>query len=169
VSRWGDIYRGQVACPLAAFTPEITDQVDTLCASGTGSFQWYRNGELLADTTACIAALEEGSYTVVVTDGFGCVSNTSAPVQVIHTGIAVPAENRSFRLVPNPASGVVRVERAEGTAAWLTVLDVQGRAVLETQITGPSTMLDVSGLKSGVYVVRVAAPEAVEVGRLVVE
>ncbi|MCO5275951.1 MAG: YCF48-related protein [Flavobacteriales bacterium] len=169
VSRWGDIYRGQVACPLAAFTPEITDQVDMLCASGIGSFQWYRDGELLADTTACIAALEEGSYTVVVTDGLGCVSNTSAPVQVIHTGLANTVAEPSFRLVPNPASGQVQVERAEGTSAWITVLDVQGRAVLETPITGPSAMLNISGLKSGVYVVWIAAPEAVDVGRLVVE
>lgn len=169
VSRWGDIYRGQVACPLAAFTPVITDQVDTLCASGTGIFQWYHNGDPLPDSTACIAATEEGNYTVVVTDGFGCVSDTSAPVQVIHTGIAVPAESRSFRLVPNPASGPVQVDRAEGTAALLTVLDLQGRAVLETQITGPSTMLDVSGLKSGVYVVCIASPESAAVRQLVVE
>ncbi len=158
-----------MACTLAAFTPEITDQVDTLCASGTGSFQWYLDGDPLPDTTACIAAFLQGSYTVVVTDGFGCVSNTSAPVQVIHTGVANTVAEPSFRLVPNPASGQVQVERAEGTSAWITVLDVQGRAVLETPITGPSAMLNVSGLKSGVYVVWIAAPEAVDVGRLVVE
>jgi photosystem II stability/assembly factor-like uncharacterized protein len=169
VSRWGDIYRGQVACPLAAFTPEITDQVDTLCASGTGSFQWYRDGGQLPDTTACIAAFLQGSYTVVVTDGLGCVSDTSAPVQVIHTGITNPAANKSFRLVPNPASDMVRVERAEGSAAVLSVLDVQGRVVLETQITGATAWVDVSALNDGMYLVRIASPDAVAVNRLVVE
>ncbi|MBS1569023.1 MAG: T9SS type A sorting domain-containing protein, partial [Bacteroidetes bacterium] len=169
VSRWGDIYRGQVACPLAAFTPVITDQVDTLCASGTGIFQWYHNGDPLPDSTACIAATEEGNYTVVVTDGFGCVSDTSAPVQVIHTGIATSTESTLFHLVPNPASGIVRVERTEGSAALLSVLDVQGRVVLETLITRATAGVDVSALNGGMYLVRLASTDAVEVNRLVVE
>ncbi|HRN38116.1 MAG TPA: hypothetical protein PLL18_14520, partial [Flavobacteriales bacterium] len=54
------------------------------------------------------------------------VSTTSAPVQVIHTGLANTVAEPSFRLVPNPASGQVQVERAEGTSAWITMLDVQG-------------------------------------------
>ncbi len=180
VGRFGDIYRGQVACPLAAFTPVITDQVDTLCASGTGSFQWYFNDDLLPDTTACITSDEDGSYTVVVTDGFGCVSNTSAPVQVIHTGINTSSERSLFRLVPNPASGLVRVERAEGSAAMLTVLDLQGRVVVEKWIGKVTSVdardsfqhvgtIDVSGLKSGTYLVLIASVDAVEARRLVVE
>ncbi len=180
VSRWGDIYRAQVGCPLAAFTPLITDQGDTLCASGTGSFQWYRNGDPLPDTTACIEAMEEGNYTVVVTDGFGCVSTTSAPVQVIHTGVAAFNESTLFRLVPNPASGIVRVERAEGSAALLSVLDVQGRMVLEKWLGKVTSVdardsfqyvetIDVSALNGGMYLVRIASTDAVEVNRLVVE
>ena len=139
------------------------------CASGTGSFQWYRNGYPLPDTTACIASSEAGIYTVMVTDGFGCGSNTSAPVQVISTGIADSVESTSFRLVPNPASGLVRVERAEGSAALLTVLDAQGRVVLEERIVGTSVAIDVSSVKRGMYLVRVASVDGVAVDRLVVE
>lgn len=180
VSRWGDIYRARVGCPAEAFTPQVTEEDETLCASGSGSFQWYRNGEPLPDTTACITTEAEGSYTVVVTDAFGCISHTSAPVQVIHTALAAFAEPASFRLVPNPASGWVRVERAEGQTALLSVLDVQGRVVLEQWIGKVMSVdargsfqnvetIDVSGLNGGMYLVRIASPDAIEVARLVVE
>lgn len=107
------------------------------------------------------------TYYTVCGDALGCVSATSAPVQVIHTGVAAQTAT-SFRLVPNPASDLVRIERADATRAVITVLDVQGRTVLETSITGPSAMLDVSGLKGGVYVVWMEGHDR-QVERLVVE
>lgn len=88
-------------------------------------------------------------------------------MQVIHTGVAAQTAT-SFRLVPNPASDLVRIERADATRAVITVLDGQGRTVLETSITGPSAMLDVSGLKGGVYVVWMEGHDR-QVERLVVE
>ncbi len=97
------------------------------------------------------------------------VSTTSAAVQVIHTGIDAQSEKTSFHLVPNPASGMVRVERADASPAWLTLLDVQGRVVMGIPINGASAAVDVSGLKRGFYLVQITSVDKAEVMRLVLE
>ena len=71
-------------------------------------------------------------------------------------------------MMPNPASGLVLVERAENTVAQLMLLDAQGRVVLEQNIRDSEATMDISGLKSGVYLVRIAAPDKVDTKRLVI-
>lgn len=153
VGRWGDIYRAQVACPLAAFTPVITAQGGTLCATGTGSFQWYRNGDPLNDTTACMAAPEEGTYTVLVTDALGCVSATSAPFQVIHTGVTSSIAG-AFSLYPNPGSDQLILERTGSPSLSFAVLDAQGRALLAGMTCGNRASVDITSLPTGLYLLR---------------
>ncbi|MEO5585791.1 MAG: T9SS type A sorting domain-containing protein [Flavobacteriales bacterium] len=169
VGRWGDIYRARVACPSIATIPLITSSGETLCTSTTGNAQWYHNGDPLpVGNTPCIEAMEEGAYTVVMTDALGCVSGTSAPFQVIHTGVA-SMESGTTRLVPNPASDRVRIERLDNSPARLTLSDVQGRIVRQEVLSGTSNTVDVSGLKAGVYLVRIATANEVETLRLVKE
>ncbi len=169
VGRFGDIYRGQVACPLTAYIPAIIAQGDTLCASGTGTFQWFRDGDLLPEGNApCIEAAEEGAYTVIVTDALGCVSATSAPFQVIHTGLA-SIESGATRLLPNPASGTVRIERLEKGPAQITLLDAQGRIVHRQHLSTGEGLLDVAHLRAGLYFVRIETAQAGETLRLVKE
>lgn len=169
VGRFGDIYRGRVACPSIADVPLITSSGETLCTSTTGNAQWYLDGDAIPDgDTPCIEATQVGSYTVIVTDALGCVSATSAPFQVIHTGVA-SMESGSTRLVPNPASGRVRIERGDSTPDTLTLTDMQGRIVQQRMISGTDHMIDLTGLKPGVYLVRIATANGVETLRLVKE
>jgi gliding motility-associated-like protein len=47
------------------------------------SWQWFRNGAAVEDSVRQqFTATESGSYTVVVADAYGCVSDTSAAVEV---------------------------------------------------------------------------------------
>ena len=169
VGRFGDIYRAQVACPVFPLVPQVNVEGNTLCAQGAGSFQWYHDGEPLSVDAACIQADAPGTYTVEITDALGCVSAPSAPVQVNTTGMAPSATTHTTHLLPNPASGRVLVERPEGAPARLTLLDAQGRVVLEQNIQDRHTMLDISGLRPGIHLVRLTAPNKVETLRLVVE
>jgi hypothetical protein len=105
---------------------------------------------------------------VIITDALGCVSATSAPFQVIHTGIAT-VETGTMRLVPNPASDRVRIERLDNATATLMLTDVQGRTVRQEIISGPSVTLDLSGLKPGVYLMRIATADQVGSLRFVKE
>jgi len=164
----GDIFRAQVACPATADVPVINETGASLCVSTGGSAQWYLDGTLLpGGDTPCIEPVATGLYTVVVSDPLGCVSAPSAPVQVIITGIP-SAPGSGTRIYPNPALDLLRIEPADAAPATITFLDVQGRLVQSTLITG-ATSVNVSGLRPGVYLVRVASGSAVESFRVVKE
>lgn len=169
VGRFGDIYRGRVACPSIADVPLITSSGESLCTSTSGTTQWYFNGDPIpGGDTPCIEAAEEGSYTVINTDALGCASTISAPFQVIHTGVPT-IEPGTSRLVPNPARDQVRIERADNTPAMLTITDVQGRIIRQETISGTSHNVELAGLKAGVYLLRIGTRTDVETLRLVVE
>jgi len=148
----------------------ITESGNTLCTTTSGTAQWFLDGEALAgDGANCIEAVEAGSYTVVVTDAAGCVSASSAPVQVISTGLSAAADDAVIRLHPNPARHQVRLERASSTSALVTFVDPHGRRVHEQRITGMTATLDVSTLATGVYLLRVSDGSGSHVVRLVKE
>jgi photosystem II stability/assembly factor-like uncharacterized protein len=168
VGRFGDIYRAQVACPLAAFNPVITMQGDTLCATGIGSFQWYLNDGPLADSSACIPAVQDGLYTVQVTDASGCTSALSAPVQVLHTGIS-STEVPSFAIVPNPAYNVAWLLRQRSTLATVDIRDVQGRTVMHFNAAQAKVQVHLSGFPPGIYLVRITDSDGTASARIVVE
>ncbi len=62
------------------------------------------------------------------------------------------AEGSSFSVVPNPTSGVFRVDGDLPVGAEVTVFDAAGRAVAR----GVGRTFDLGGMPAGVYVVRVA-------------
>lgn len=163
----GDIHRYRVGCPSTPWIPEVTVDGQTLCTTIDGTVQWYRNGvPVEGGTEACVDAEISGSYTVIVTDALGCTSAPSAPVQVIQTGVAEQVANTS-RLVPNPASDRVRIERANNAPATLTITDVQGRTIRQEAISGTSHNVELAGLKAGIYLLRIATASQVETLRLV--
>lgn len=169
VSKYGDIYRAQVGCSSTPQVPVVSVNGTTLCTELVGQAQWYRNGILLTeDTTQCITVENGGSYHVVVVSVLGCISAPSAIVPVIITGIA-DIHTTSTSLFPNPANEMVRIERLDNAPATLTLSDVQGRIVQQEAISGNLDTVDLTGLKPGVYLVRIATADQVETLRLVKE
>lgn len=165
----GDIFRAQVSCPQFADVPMITEAGESLCTNTSGTAQWYLNDEPLPDgDTPCITSSEPGDYHVIVTDELGCVSAPSATVQVINTGIAQERVSRA-RLLPNPTTDLVRIERDDASPVVLTFLDAQGHVVRTEQHAGISLVVDVSGLVPGMYLVRMAAADGKESVRFVKE
>ena len=68
------------------------------------------------------------------------------------------AENNNVRLTiaPNPTNGMVRCTlNSNLTNARLQVLDVYGKLLMETEVSGQTTELDFSDKASGVYFLRV--------------
>ncbi len=169
VGRFGDIYHGQVACPSSPAVPLITANGDSLCTDLAGGTQWFFNGDPLPNGgTPCVLALEQGSYTVAVTDPLGCTSALSAPYVVVHTGIDENAVAIA-RLVPNPSSGTVRIEALGNGPAQITLLDAQGRTVHRQHLPTGGGLMDVAHLRTGLYFVRIETAQATETLRLVKE
>lgn len=80
-------------------------------------------------------------------------------LECIPTGLGELSE-RELRLYPNPTSGMLRVV-SHGELPLLEVTDLRGKTVIAPERTD---MLDLSGLKAGIYLVRA---DGVQVQRVV--
>ncbi len=77
--------------------------------------------------------------------------------------------NNSLLLIPNPAKDILQVETAENNMA-INIYNVSGKLVYQAIMTGNSLNIDVSGLKSGVYIIHGISPSgSVITERLVVQ
>jgi photosystem II stability/assembly factor-like uncharacterized protein len=168
---YGDIYRSQrIGCSSTPWVPEVLVDGNTLCTPISGTIQWYRNMvPIEGGTTDCIEAEQSGIYHVIVTDDLNCTSAASAPVQVITTGVENVSHVSSIMLSPNPARQQVLLERISPTQATVSFIDGQGRVVLEQSVVGANTVLDISDLNAGLYLVRIADGHGAAVLRMVKE
>jgi hypothetical protein len=134
--------------------PVITQQGDSLSASGDGSFQWYLNGSAIDGATdASYAVLVSGDYTVVVTDANGC-NSTSEVYTYLSTGIDAHAAMQ-VGVSPNPSNGAFTITWPSAQAgASFVITDAAGRRVQEGRVNGTTTRIDLSGQPAGLYLLR---------------
>jgi hypothetical protein len=71
-----------------------------------------------------------------------------------------------FGLFPNPASTLVTLDLPSAERANVVVMDAQGRLVHTQQSTSQRSMLDVSGIAAGTYMVRVEQAGSISTERL---
>ena len=86
------------------------------------------------------------------------------------SGIAAHVNGQaSFIIAPNPGNGQVELQlgQAVSTGQWV-LRDVLGQVVLRTAATGSKTRLDLSGIASGTYLVRLEGPAPTATQRMVV-
>jgi hypothetical protein len=80
---------------------------------------------------------------------------------------ALRGETLVKSLTPNPATNEIRLELADGAGeAEIVIVDLLGAEVLRTKA---SARIDVSGLISGTYYLRVSSGGAVQSRRVVVQ
>jgi hypothetical protein len=168
-----------ILSPVAA-TAVVTDDVDNqglgaidLTVSGGLSpytFEWTKDGAPFA-TTEDITGLTEGSYTVVITDEFGCTAQTEAFLVKNTIDTDEPDWANGLLIMPNPTAGHVFVVFPDGVSedVALTVFDVTGRRVIEQNATAPKQVdLDLSNLPSGVYPILLRIENEIIARRIVV-
>ncbi|HTF05786.1 MAG TPA: T9SS type A sorting domain-containing protein [Bacteroidia bacterium] len=143
----------------------LTD-LSTIDTTGN-TMQWYLNGNPVPGQTAdSIDAVVNGTYVLEVTNSFGCAFY-SLPV-VVSVGIA---ENNADApaLYPNPANETVNISwMGNGHNSLVQVHDISGRLVMEHATTQNQTLLDVSQLPEGTYVVTILAGESRSTARMVI-
>jgi hypothetical protein len=132
--------------------PVITQVVDTLFASGSGTFQWSVDGQPIPGATdAWYVPTASGAYTVTITDANGCTS-TSQAYTYIFTAVTA-AEVNALRAWPNPTLGHVWLDGAEGSRYAVT--DASGRLLMQGLATGRPALVDLGGLAPGLYELRI--------------
>ena len=146
--------------------PVITGSADTLYASGSGSFQWYLDGNAIAGATdSFLVTFFSGDYTVTVTDGNGC-SNSSDPYTYISTGMHQPT-SLDVDVMPNPSNGSFTIWAPGAVGCTYGITDAMGRQVQGGRLYGARSAMELGFRSTGVYILNI--PERGIAMRLVVE
>lgn len=135
-------------------TPTITQNGTVLTSDAANSYQWYRNGQLIAGATnQTYNAQIPGDYCVIV-DGGGCPSNT---IGVGTAGVDQLEANSYFNLYPNPNNGnfFVSFSTPEKGTYKLKMINAIGELVYIETLTDfqgvLSKQINIDGLAKGIY------------------
>jgi len=135
-------------------TPTINKLSNTLLQSSpAASYQWYFNGVIINGATSqTYSAIENGYYTVAVSDSSGC-SASSKRMVVLGVGIN-EINNNLFFIYPNPATNFLTIEQPAVGSQQLAVkiYNIQGQLILQSAINNQKSTLDISAIANGIYV-----------------
>ena len=128
--------------------------IDLTVAGGVAPFTylWSNNA-----TTEDISGLASGDYTVVVTDTNGCVSEATFTVGT--TAAYDLGNDLVYKVYPNPTNDRIfmDINAAELNGSEMRITDINGKVIVRKQIqTKDNTVeIDMSGLSSGVYLMKI--------------
>lgn len=140
---------------LGADTTICDDEVPYTIDAGAGgsSYTWSTGA-----TSQTIDVTTSGTYSVMVTDGDGCMNGDTIVITVdVCTSIGDPGSVLGARVFPNPAQTFVNVALDNATPGDIKIMmfDVNGRQVhnQESETAGTSALLklDLSQLSEGIY------------------
>lgn len=152
-------------------TPAITFNAGVLTSSAATGNQWlFNNNPIPGATGQTHAPTQSGSYKVIVTNSFGCTSQSTA--YIYYVGIE-ENEIAYFSVYPIPATGMISIGLGDKVLSnvTITVTDVLGNTIKEiTMASAQGTLqgvLDISTFANGVYLVRISSRELTAAQRLI--
>ncbi len=155
---------------VSANPPVVSINGSLLTASpvANATFQWYVNGTSIPGANAqTFTATQAGTYTAISTVD-GCLSAPSNGV-VYDFSTSVPhLDLTGIRLFPNLAREQVFIESNE-VFGMVEVLDVQGRLLMAREVNATRTVLTVTELSSGAYILRARDENGVRTIRFLLE
>ncbi|MDG1334300.1 MAG: T9SS type A sorting domain-containing protein [Crocinitomicaceae bacterium] len=151
--------------PLTSSTTNVTDEtnggdgaIDITVAGGTPNytFAWTGPNGFTASTED-ITNLEDGTYSVTITDDNGCVT-TINDITVEPSAGLDEIEESLFVVYPNPTNGIVNIvlNNPANDVRSIQVTDVTGRIVYDSNLEGLSFNIDLSTAADGTYFLNVA-------------
>ena len=114
-----------------------------------------------------VAGLQQGTYTVTVTDSKDCEQTASVLVNAT-TGINNPAQMLSFNIYPNPAKTEI-VLQVDNPVIETTLIfkNILGQQVFTKTITEPKTTINLFAFEDGVYFAELHQAEKMAVRQVV--
>jgi hypothetical protein len=139
-------------------------------ANMTGAtYQWIDCGTGMAisgATSRVYTATAAGNYQVAVTMA-GC-TDTSICLSLTMNPLGIGSnEIKSLAVYPSPADNFLVVETENISITALTIFDVNGKLISNSTPQNSSVRMDVSNLKSGVYLLKIETANGNEVRRFI--
>lgn len=136
---------------------------DIVVTDVTGTLTWYDNdGNIINDSMM----LTEGSYTFWVTQTIdGCESDPIA-IEVEVTLSRNDFDNASFRAYPNPVKDFFNVSYSKDITN-VSVVNMLGQTVINQTVNATATQIDMTGLPTGNYLIKVTVDGAVKTVKVI--
>jgi hypothetical protein len=148
--------------------PKLTGLVQLDTANNTlyakdsnATYQWYdctNQYALPADTNQSFTPWIPSAYRVIVTKD-GC-TDSSACITVSKVGLNEPYSPLSVNIYPNPSKGNFQIQLSKAAGeVEISVLDINGKLVLEKISHAKATTIDLSSMPAGIYILRMYSDE----------
>lgn len=153
-------------------TSGATDGSLTAFVSGGSSPYSYDWGTL--GTSATVENVGEGTYTLVITDGKGCIDSTSATVQTADVGFEDIFNNAFISVYPNPTKGIIllSIELKQHADINIQIENYLGQPVYAQnyeRIQQISKEINGSTWAKGIYIIKVQSQGYTKIEKLIVQ
>ena len=151
-----DIYVGKYhRC--ASYSPTVMLSHDSLTSSIIASgltYQWFRNDTAITGATRdWYIPPTDGSYQVVIEDGWGCSSTSPADTVTTPTEATLLSATDEVRMYPNPTSATTTLAGLpEGMP--IQIEDMTGKTLISTFSEFRQTIIDIRQLPRGMYMLK---------------
>lgn len=115
------------------------------------SVEWMLNGNVVG-TSSTIIMTENGQYTAIITNEYGCSESTAGNFEMDTTGLNENDHSNQLLIYPNPSNGIVNL-KVEGfnSEVNLTIVDAIGRVVVASRSVESNSKVDLSQFETGIY------------------
>lgn len=141
------------------------------------SYQWFKDGQYLEDnadisgatqnqlTISNVKASDKGMYYCKILGK--CNTVYSDTVQLDITSKVIDLDTAGITISPNPASDHIQISSDKYQVSMVELYNVQGQIVVQ-QVSDINT-IDISMLRTGLYIIKIYSGQGVAVGKVVVE
>ena len=138
------------------------------------------SGDLMAGPLATLAGVDvtvDVSSGVMINTATVTLADVGADNGVVHVINQVlldetlstrELDNNLIEIFPNPTSDFIVLRASEGDFTKMSLISMEGKIVLQQQVFGLETRLDVQGVAPGIYMVKVEGETSAAVKRLVI-
>ncbi|MFO7934668.1 MAG: T9SS type A sorting domain-containing protein [Bacteroidales bacterium] len=136
--------------------------------------EWSVDDETIAtiDQNGLLTGVLEGTVTVTATstDGTAVEGTMDITVSAVVSNINKSINHRDITIYPVPAKSVIHIESRQEMNGMIQFMDISGKTVMETAVDKTtSKAIDISGLQSGVYFIRIESGDHVNARKLIIK